>query len=175
MSAENSNLVLSDDDMKTLLYCKVSVKDREMHEKNYADQLAAGKLTMETKFQYACCLTHSENLHDLKNASILFEEIFKGGNEEFKRDSLFYLAIAETKQKNYLKAKKYVEAFLSVESTNVQAEQLKSFIEKHLKKDGIKGMALFGAAALFGGATAVVVGTLAVGAAVGFALKHKRK
>ncbi|GIY83243.1 hypothetical protein CEXT_359431 [Caerostris extrusa] len=97
---------------------------------------------METKFQYACCLTHSENLHDLKNASILFEEIFKGGNEEFKRDSLFYLAIAETKQR---------------------------------KLYGIKGMALFGAAALFGGATAVVVGTLAVGAAVGFALKHKRK
>ncbi|KFM61383.1 hypothetical protein X975_20670, partial [Stegodyphus mimosarum] len=35
-------------------------------------------------------------------------------------------------------------------------------------------MALFGAATLFGGATAVVLGTLAVGAALGFALVNKK-
>ncbi|GFR19442.1 mitochondrial fission 1 protein [Trichonephila clavata] len=174
MSTQSSTIILNDDDMKTLLNYNVSAADREMYEKNYETQLADGKLDMETKFQYAWCLTHSRNHADLKKASVLFEEIFKQGNEELKRDSLFYLAIVETKQKNYLKAKEYVYAFLSVEPSNIQAEQLKCYIEKHLKKDGITGMALFGAAALLGGVTAVAVGTLAVGAALGFAFKNKR-
>ncbi|GFT56053.1 mitochondrial fission 1 protein [Nephila pilipes] len=174
MATENSIIIFSDDDMKTLLNYNVSPDDREMYEKSYETQLADGKLDMQTKFQYAWCLTHSQNRNDLKKASVLFEEIFKQGNEELKRDSLFYLAIVETKQKHYLQAKEYVYAFLSVEPSNVQAEQLKCYIEKHLKKDGITGMALFGAAALLGGVTAVAVGTIAVGAALGFAFRHKR-
>ncbi|CAL1268529.1 unnamed protein product [Larinioides sclopetarius] len=146
----------------------------KMYQNAYEEQLAAGEVELQTKFQYACCLTHSGNHNDLKLASVLFEELFKEGTEELKRDSLFYLSIVETKLKDYLKAKKYVEAFLSVEPSNVQAEQLKGYIEKHLKKDGITGMALVGTAAIFGGATAIVVGTLAVGAALGFAFRKKK-
>ncbi|XP_055937834.1 mitochondrial fission 1 protein-like [Argiope bruennichi] len=174
MSTENTVAVLSDEDMKTLLNYNVSAEDREMYQKAYEEQQAAGEVELQTKFQYACCLTHSKNHHDLKQASVLFEELFKEGTEELKRDSLFYLSVVETKLKDYLKAKKYVEAFLSVEPSNVQAEQLKCYIEKHLKKDGITGMALVGTAAIFGGATAVVVGTLAVAAAVGFAFKRRK-
>uniref|UniRef100_A0A2L2YCY8 Mitochondrial fission 1 protein n=3 Tax=Parasteatoda tepidariorum TaxID=114398 RepID=A0A2L2YCY8_PARTP len=161
--------------MKTLLNYSVSDEDTQEHRNNYEAQLATNNVDPEVKFQYAWCLTHSKKISDLKKASALFEEIFKEGSEELKRDSLFYLSVAETKQKNYCTAKKYIDAFLSVESTNVQAEQLKAYIDKQLKKDGVKGMALVGAAAVFGGATAIVVGTLVAGAALGFALKRRYK
>lgn len=47
------------------------------------------------------------------------------------------------------------------------------YIHLFIFADGITGMALFGAAAVFGGVTAVVVGALAVSAALGFAIKRK--
>ncbi|KAG8176419.1 hypothetical protein JTE90_018409 [Oedothorax gibbosus] len=173
MSNDASNLVMTDDDMKTLLNYNVPADDVETHRRDYETQLASGKHDLQTTFQYAWCMTHSKNINDLKKASVLFEEIFKEGTEDLKRDSLFYLAISETKQRNYCSAKKYIQAFLTVEPTNVQAAQLKNYIEKRLKKDGITGMALFGAAAVFGGVTAIAVGALAVTAALGFSLKRK--
>ncbi|XP_035233891.1 mitochondrial fission 1 protein-like [Stegodyphus dumicola] len=174
MSADTSNLLLVDDDMKTLLNYSVSEADTKIYQENYEMQLASDEVDLQTKFHYAWCLAHSQHRTDVKKAAVLLEEIFKEGTEEIKRDSLFYLAVAETRQKNYCTAKKYIQAFLRVEPTNIQAQQLNLYIDKHLKKDGLTGMALFGAATLFGGATAIVLGTVAVGAALGFALVNKK-
>ncbi|XP_054712288.1 mitochondrial fission 1 protein-like [Uloborus diversus] len=174
MATEARSLVLPIEDMKTLLNHNVPVEDRATYQLQYEAEVASNNIDFQTKFQYAFCLIHSSNRNDIKKGALMFEEIFKEGNEEIKRDSLFYLAVAETKQKNYCSAQKYAKAFLSVEPTNIQAQQLDVYIQKQLKKDGLTGMALFGAATIFGGAAAIVVGSLAVGAALGYSLVKRK-
>lgn len=174
MADDIANLIPTTEDTETLLSYRVPFEDTEKYRQEYEDQVMKGEVDNKTKFQYSWCLVHSSGYKHFKMASVLLEELFKDGSEEMKRDTLFYLALVETKQKHYCTAKKYIEAFLSVEPNNVQAIQLKQYIEMKLKKDGITGMALVGAATVFGGVAAVVFGTAAVVAALGFALKRRK-
>lgn len=155
---------------QALLQYNVSTEDIEEYEKAYRKQVAEGEVDIDTKFQYAWCLVHSKDLRNVKKALVLLEELFKAGNEQTKRDSLFYLAVAQTKLKDYVLAKKYIKAFLSVEPANVQAQHLDEYVEKNLKKDGIAGMAIFGGAAILGGAAAIAVGGLVLATGIGMAI-----
>lgn len=155
---------------EALLQYNVSVEDIELYEKAFKKQSAEGEVDLDTKFRYAWCLVHSKDSKDVKRSLVLLEELFKAGNEQTKRDSLFYLAVAQTKLKDYVLAKKYIKAFLSVEPANVQAQHLNDYIEKRLKKDGIAGMAIFGGAAILGGAAAIAVGGLVLATGIGMAI-----
>ncbi|KAH8039171.1 hypothetical protein HPB51_005347 [Rhipicephalus microplus] len=75
-------------------------------------------------------------------------DLFHHGNAEAKRDYLFYLAVGSTKLKEYSKALKFIKAFLHVEPANRQAQELEATIKNRMKKEGIKGMAIVGGAAL---------------------------
>ena len=69
-------------------------------------------------------------------------------DESNKRDYLYYLAIGNTKLKEYATALKYVRALLQVEPGNRQAQELEAIVTKKLEKDGMIGMAVAGGTAV---------------------------
>jgi len=85
---------------------------------------------------------------DIRKGIILLEDLFQNRDNSNKRDYLYYLAIGNTKLKEYATALKYVRALLQVEPGNRQAQELEALVSKKLEKDGMVGMAVAGGAAL---------------------------
>jgi len=81
----------------------------------------------------------------------LLEDLFKKPDEDNKRDYLFYLAIGNTKLKEYNIALKYVRALLQVEPNNRQAQDLEKMISDKLGHDAKVGMAVAGGGLALGG------------------------
>lgn len=92
----------------------------------------------------------------------MLEELCQNGDSDARRDYLFYLAVGNTKLKDYARARQLVEKFLSVEPTNRQAQELEKYIQERLTKEGLLGMAIVGGATLAGGAI-VIAGTVTYG------------
>jgi fission 1 protein len=66
-------------------------------------------------------------------------ELFhKTQDDSARRDYLFYLAVGNTRLKEYTKALKYAEAILKVEPGNHQAHELKTYIDKKMKKGKVQ-------------------------------------
>jgi len=140
----------------------VPVEDLKKFEQKYHEELQAGQVSSLAQFEYAWCLVRSRYPADIRKGIILLEDLFQNRDEESKRDYLYYLAIGNTKLKEYATALKYVRALLQVEPGNRQAQDLEALIKKRLEKDGMVGMAVAGGAALaFGGL--VGLGAMAVG------------
>ena len=97
-------------------------------------------------------------------ASSFSRILYQRGNEEEKRDYIYYLALGHIKLKDYQKAKKFVDAILTKEPNNKQALELKALVEKKLVKDGLFGIALVGGGAIVFGTLVFGVGAVAVGA-----------
>ncbi|UYV70171.1 FIS1 [Cordylochernes scorpioides] len=105
-----------------------------MFEERYKAQRDENKLTNKDKFEYAWCLIRSRYSIDIRKGVVMFEDLFKNGDETAKRDYLFYLAIGMAKLKDYQKALRYVKAFLTVEPENRQAKDLEALISQRMKK-----------------------------------------
>lgn len=90
----------------------------------------------------------------------MLEDLCNSGMPEARRDYLFYLAVGNTKLKDYTRAKELVKKFLSVEPQNRQAQELDKYIQERLTKEGLMGMAVVGGAAL------VVGGLVGIGMAL---------
>ncbi|GFR70607.1 mitochondrial fission 1 protein [Elysia marginata] len=77
------------------------------------------------------------------------------------RDYYFFIAIAYTRLKDYERALDYVEPIFKIEPNNKQAQELKAYIKKKLKNDGLIGMAVVGGAALaLGGVVAATIAAI---------------
>jgi len=138
--------------MEHILDETVPSADLKKFEQKYHEELQTGKVSSLAQFEYAWCLVRSKYSADIKKGIILLEDLFQNQDEENKRDYLYYLAIGNTKLKEYSLALKYVRALLQVEPGNRQAQELESLVSKRLEKDGMVGMAVAGGAALaFGG------------------------
>jgi len=97
-------------------------------------------------------LVRSRYPADIRKGIILLEDLFQNRDETNKRDYLYYLAVGNTKLKEYATALKYIRALLQVEPGNRQAQELEVIASKRLEKDGMVGMAVAGGAAVaFGG------------------------
>jgi len=138
--------------MEHILDETVPSEDLKRFEQKYHEELNVGQVSSTTQFEYAWCLVRSKYSADIRKGIMLLEELFNNRDEENKRDYLYYLAIGNTKLKEYTTARKYVRALLQVEPGNRQAQELESIVTKRLEHDGMVGMAVAGGAALaFGG------------------------
>ena len=68
-------------------------------EKQYFEELKDGKVTAASKFNYAFCLVKSRYAEDIKNGIKFLEELIIKGDEEARRDYIFYLAYGHFKLK----------------------------------------------------------------------------
>ncbi|KAK4011138.1 mitochondrial fission 1 protein [Daphnia magna] len=149
--------------MEDVLDESVSEEDLRKFERRYHDSLAQGTVTHVIQFEYAWCLIRSKYPTDVKRGIFLLEDLSKGENESGKRDCIYYLAIGNAKIKEYSKALGYTKVLLQVEPGNRQVQTLKHTIEKRMEREGLKGMAIIGGAAL------------ALGSLIGFGVALARK
>ncbi|XP_015788067.1 mitochondrial fission 1 protein [Tetranychus urticae] len=146
--------------MEALLEDYISPEDLKNFESNYTESRRNGTLTSQTQFEYAWSLIRSKYRADINRGINLLEELCSSQLGEEKRDYLFYLAIANTKICDYSRALDCVDKFLLAEPNNRQACDLKKIIKDRIKRDGLKG------AAIAGGAALVVGGLVGLGMAL---------
>ncbi|XP_053200907.1 mitochondrial fission 1 protein-like [Panonychus citri] len=144
--------------MEALLEDYISPDDLKGFECNYHESRKNGTLTSQTQFEYAWCLIRSKYRADINRGIVLLEELCHSQAGEEKRDYLFYLAIANTKIADYSRALDCIDKFLLAEPSNRQASELKKIIKDRIKRDGLKGAAIAGGAALVVGGLVGLVG-----------------
>uniref|UniRef100_A0A7E4VGB3 Mitochondrial fission 1 protein n=1 Tax=Panagrellus redivivus TaxID=6233 RepID=A0A7E4VGB3_PANRE len=136
----------------------VEASDLEQAARVYQEQARRGSPSALAAFTYAHALIRSGK-EDVKLGIVILEGLLKRGTEDIpKRDYVYYLAVAHTRQKEYDRALNYIDLLLNAESHNRQAIELKALIEKRMKRDGLLGLAVLG----FGGGAALIAGGLAL-------------
>ncbi|XP_071838439.1 mitochondrial fission 1 protein-like isoform X2 [Apostichopus japonicus] len=141
--------------MEEIINETVTVEEIKRFEQTYNSELARGKVSSRTQFEYGWCLVRSAYTNDIKKGTILMEELLQGGSQQIQRDCLFYLGVGHYRLKNFTKALQFVKGLLQIEPNNHQAKDLEILIKKKMNKDGLFGMAMVGGAA-------VVIGGLVV-------------
>lgn len=134
-------------------------KLREFEQK-FLEEKRSNNLSVKTRFEYAWALIKSKYKGDVKRGIDLLEELGHDVKAKDKRDYLYYLAVANTKLGDYERALQLTESFLKIEPNNRQAVELKAIIKDRVRKDGLRG------AAIAGGAALVVGGILTLGMAL---------
>lgn len=107
-----------------------------------------GEAEITARFQYAYALLRSKHTQDIKHGISILEALYYNGDQNSRRDYLYYIAVGQTRLKQYNLALDCVEHFLQFEPDNRQAIQLRAYIKEKLTKDGIVGMAITGGVAL---------------------------
>nr|QBH73493.1 hypothetical protein [Liposcelis bostrychophila] len=132
----------------------VPSEDLKKFERIYYNQLNSGSASKEAEFEYSWCLVRSKYPADIRKGIMILEQLYtKYVNE--RRDYLYYLALGNARLKEYSKALQFCRAFLQIEPTNHQVQQLETVIKKKMDREGKLGLAI---------ATA---GVLALGGIVG--------
>ncbi|XP_073988470.1 mitochondrial fission 1 protein [Rhodnius prolixus] len=134
--------------MDEILDETVSSEDLKKFEAIYNEQVEASNVTTDATFNYAWCLVRSRYAADIRKGICLLETLFRDGNEQGRRDYVYYLAIGNAKLKEYSKALHYVRTFLTLEPGNQQVQHLETVIRKRMEKDGLLGIALAGGVVL---------------------------
>lgn len=146
--------------MEALLQDTAPAEELKRFERQYYDEMNKGGATNQTRFNYAWCLIRSKYRADIHRGIMLLEDLCSTGDVDARRDYLFYLAIANTKIAEYGRANDLIKKFLTVEPNNRQAQELEKLIKDRMTKEGLKGLALAGGAAL------VVGGLVGIGMAL---------
>ncbi|KAF5399553.1 Tetratricopeptide repeat protein [Paragonimus heterotremus] len=137
----------------------------------------AGLLNENTQFRYALDLLKTNRKANLDLAIDLLEgmilsillspDLFKRTKDDgFRRDCLFYLAVAYTKLSEYERAMECCDNILKVQPQNHQTMDLKQEILRRIKRDGATGIAVISGAVL--GAAALI------GIGLGLGLSRKK-
>merc|ERR1712127_1054636 len=114
------------------------------------------------QFQFAVNLIRSARSEDVDEGLRMFQTLFSSTrDEDIKRDSLYYMAVAQTKLNQYEQALKYLNAILKIQPNNDQVKELKSEVERRMRNDGLLGVGIVGGAALTG-----ILGLVPLGAAM---------
>ncbi|GFG34754.1 hypothetical protein Cfor_04633 [Coptotermes formosanus] len=173
---------------KIMCYIHTISLEFQKYEQVYNEQLKKGTVTQKAQFEYAWCLVRSKFSADIRKGIIFLEELYQNGNEEGRRDDLYYLAIGNARIKvgvlmfesvnsvlrflnfvcsvailEYSTALHYVRTFLQIEPGNQQVQKLETLIRKKMEKEGLIGMAMAGGV------------VLAIGGLVGLGLALARK
>lgn len=147
--------------MEALLEDYTPAEEMKRFEKAYYDEVnKGGPVNNQTRFNYAWCLIRSKYRADIHRGILLMEDLCSSGDSDARRDYLFYLAIANTKINDYQRAQELTKKFLSVEPNNRQAQELDKLIRERMTREGLKGLAIAGGAAL------VVGGLVGIGMAL---------
>ncbi|XP_074599690.1 mitochondrial fission 1 protein [Brevipalpus obovatus] len=146
--------------MEALLTDFIPPESLREFEQKYLDEKRNSGATDKTRFEYAWALIRSKFKGDVRRGIDILEELAADEKSRDKRDFLYYLAVANTKIGEYDRALDLVNKFLQAEPQNRQATELKAIIKERIKKDGLKG------AAIAGGAALVVGGLVTLGLAL---------
>ncbi|RWS15630.1 BLTX81-like protein [Dinothrombium tinctorium] len=138
-------------------------RERAEFTRKYFDELKSGRVSNTTKFEYSWSLIRSKAKEDVRKGVDLLEQLCFDGDEDARRDYLFYLSIANTKLGDYQRALDCNEQFLSAEPNNYQAQELQRIIKRKMTKEGLQGLAIAGGAAAV---IALGVGTAVIGGLV---------
>jgi fission 1 protein len=122
--------------------------DLKRFEARYNEEMAAGKVSPSSQFEYAWCLVRSKYPSDIRKGILLLEDLYQNRDQTGKRDYLYYLAIGNARIKEYQLALKYIRGLLQVEPGNRQAQDLENIIKSKMAKEGLIGMAVVGGATL---------------------------
>jgi fission 1 protein len=135
------------------------ISDEELQKHREQFIASSNNSDINTQFQYALCLVRSGNPNNIHNAFQLFKKMFDTStDEDFRRDALYYMAVAEAKLKNYEPALKYLDTILKVQPNNDQVRDLYVVVNKRMRKDGLIGLGIVGSAAAVGFAGIVGLG-----------------
>jgi len=137
--------------MEALLEDYVTADELKKYWQKYENERRAnssGVADCQTRFEYALALIRSRYTTDILRGVHEFEDLCSTGEPNARRDYLFYLALANTKLKEYTRARDCIKKFLSVEPENRQAQELDKLIKDKMTKEGLLGMAMVGGAAL---------------------------
>ena len=134
--------------MEHILDDTVPSEDLKRFEQKYYKELQNGKVSASSQFEYGWCLVRSRYPADIRKGISLLEDLLQRREETNKRDHLYYLAVGNTKLREYVTALKYIRALLSVEPGNRQAQELEVMVSKRLEKDGLVGVAVAGGTAV---------------------------
>lgn len=135
--------------MNDIIEETISDDEISKFKKKFEESKASGGEGETTaKFHYAHSLLRSKHNQDIMYGISLLEELYYQGNQNTRRDYLYYISIGQTRLKKYDLALDCINHFLQFEPENRQAKQLRSFIKEKLTKEGIVGMAITGGAAL---------------------------
>ncbi|CAF0813176.1 unnamed protein product [Brachionus calyciflorus] len=114
------------------------------------------------QFEFALNLIRSKHRAEIEEGLYLFQNVFaRTKDENIKRDTLYYMAIGQTKLSNYEQALKFLQSILNVQPTNEQVRDLYVEVNKKMKRDGLIGLGIVGSAAAVG-----LVGIIGLGAAL---------
>ncbi|CAG0917426.1 unnamed protein product [Notodromas monacha] len=103
----------------------------------------------KVRWDYAISLVRSKYMADIKSGRRMMEEIMADpANEEIQIDCLYFLSLACAKLKDYKDALQYVRELLRRKPNHMQAVQLERIISGRLEREGMKGMAILGGAAM---------------------------
>ena len=112
------------------------------------------------QFQFALNLIRAKSKSFIEEGLSLYQNLFtKTSDEDIKRDSLYYMAIAQTKLSNYDQALKYLNTILNVQPNNDQVKELIVEVNKRINRDGLIGIGIAGSAAFVGFLGLVGLGT----------------
>jgi mitochondrial fission 1 protein len=118
--------------------------------------------TDDDEFQLALNLVRCKTKTLVQEGLSRFQTLFiQTQVEDIKRDTLYYMAVAEAKLNNYEQSLKYLQSILNIQPSNEQVRDLYIEINKRMKRDGLIGIGIVGSAALVG-----VVGLRGLGAAL---------
>lgn len=146
--------------MEVLLTDYIEPGDLRAFEQKFFDEQRSNTLTVKTRFEYAWALIKSKYKGDVRRGIGLLEELGHDVEATHKRDYLFYLAVANTKLGDYERALQLIDSFLKLEPRNRQGLELRGIIKERIKKEGLRG------AAIAGGAALVVGGLVTLGLAL---------
>ena len=106
------------------------------------------KITFLQCFSSVNCLgglVRSKYREDQENGVILLQEIYHEDPER-QRECMYYLALGYYRLGEFTQSRKFNEMLLKSEPDNKQALSLRASIEKKLRRDGLLGAAVIGAA-----------------------------
>ncbi|KDQ61773.1 hypothetical protein JAAARDRAFT_31252 [Jaapia argillacea MUCL 33604] len=127
----------------------LSYDELEVLRSQYEREVAAGHVTVQTKFNYSWGLVKSPIRDDQVEGVRLLQEIYRSEPTR-RRECLYYLALGHYKMGNYEDARKFNALLMDKEPTNMQALSLGTLIDKKVAREGYIGMALAGGAAAVG-------------------------
>lgn len=120
-----------------------------LHSARYQEEVTTGKVGYNTAFDYGWCLIRSRKTDEVMKGIEMFKHLYKNGQQEARRDCLFFTAVGYTKIREFELALECIDTLLKAEPGNTQAMDLKNVIEDRLRKSGFIGMGLIA----LGGAT----------------------
>jgi fission 1 protein len=111
----------------------VNSADLEKFRQAYEEQAKRGDPSAIVTFNYAHALIRSSK-DNVRTGIFLLEGLLKRDIDGAKRDYVYYLAVANTRIKEYDRALSYLDVLLTAESDNRQAIALKELVNERMKK-----------------------------------------